>query len=232
MPPIENFYDRASYFCVLNQDNMDKPVIILGANGLGKAAMEAFESNDVVVYGFLDDKAEREGEEIGQVTILGSMEDNSYYDLIGKDCEAFVATEEIELRKGIVESLVDEKKAMPVNAVHEAALIPESASIGHGNYLGAGIVLGSNAKIGNHLVVNSRAVIDYDALVGDYCHIGAGAVINSGVIIEDEVFIGSGVVIVSGVKVGKGARIGAGSVVINDIKEGATVFGNPAKPVD
>ena len=45
---------------------MDKPVIILGANGLGKAAMEAFESNDVVVYGFLDDKAEREGEELEQ----------------------------------------------------------------------------------------------------------------------------------------------------------------------
>ena len=211
---------------------MDKPVIILGASGLGKAAMEAFESNDVVVYGFLDDKAEREGEAIGQVTVLGTLEDNSYFDLIGKDCEAFIATTEIELRKGLVESLTTEKKTMPVNSIHKSSLIAESAAIGHGNYIGPAAVIGSNATIGNHLVINSGAIIDYDVKIGDFSQVGAGTVINAGVVIGKEVFVGSGVTIVSGVKIGKGARIGAGSVVIADVATGSTVFGNPAKPVE
>jgi sugar O-acyltransferase (sialic acid O-acetyltransferase NeuD family) len=211
---------------------MDKPVIILGANGLGKAAMEAFESNNVVVYGFLDDKAEREGEEIGQVTVLGSLDDNSYYDLIGKDCEAFIATEEIELRKGLVESLVNDKKTMPVNSVHKSSLIAESAAIGHGNYIGATVNIGPNATIGNHLVLNTGAIIDYDTKIADFVQVGAGSIINSGADIEEDVFIGSGVTVVSGIKIGKGARVGAGSVVISDIAAGATVFGNPAKPVE
>lgn len=211
---------------------MDKPVIILGANGLGKAAMEAFESNDVVVYGFLDDQAEREGEEIGQVAVLGTMEDNPYYDLIGKDCEAFIATTEIELRKGLVDTLTTDKKTMPVNSVHSKAQIMVSASIGHGNFIGPAVVIGSNSTIGSHLVINTGAIIDYEVKIGDFVQVGAGSIINSGVIIEEEVFIGSGVTIISGVKIGQGARIGAGSVVINDIKAGSTVFGNPAKPVE
>jgi len=211
---------------------MDKPVIILGANGLGKAAMEAFESNEVVVYGFLDDKADRQGEEIGQVTVLGTMDDTSFLDLIGKDCEAFIAAEEIEYRKGLVESLVSDRKAMPVNSVHKTAHIPESAAIGHGNFIGAGVILGSNAKIGNHLIVNSRAVVDYDTELGNFVQVGAGSIVNSGVKIEDDVFIGTGVTIVSGVKIGKGARIGAGSVVIANVDSGTTVFGNPAKPIE
>ena len=34
---------------------MENPVIIFGANHLGRAAKEIFETNSVVVYGFLDD---------------------------------------------------------------------------------------------------------------------------------------------------------------------------------
>ena len=211
---------------------MDKPVIILGANGLGKAAMEAFESNDVVVYGFLDDKAELEGEEIGRVSVLGTLEDSRYYDLIGKDCEAFIATEEIELRKGLVDSLNTEKKAMPVNSIHKTADLAESAGIGHGNYIGAMVTIGANATIGNHLVIHSGAIIDFDAKIADFCQVGAGSVINAGVVVEEDVFIGSGVTVVSGVKIGKGARLGVGSVVIANVEAGSTVFGNPAKPVE
>lgn len=43
--------------------------------------------------------------------------------------------------------------------------------------------------------------------------------------------IGSGSTLLSGITIGKNAMVGAGSVVTRDVKDGATVAGNPAKPI-
>ena len=205
--------------------------MILGAGSIGKSAMEAFQSNDVLVYGFLDDDAELQGKEIGEVEVMGKLEDQTFLSVIGNDCEVFVAMEEIEVRRNLVQMLIAEHKVMPVNAIHDSATLALSAQIGHGNYIGAGVIIGSYAELKSHLIINSGAILDHDVKLGNYVQIGAGSIINSGVHIEDEVFVGSGVTIVAGVKVGVRARIGAGSVVIKNVDEGQTVFGNPAEPV-
>jgi len=210
---------------------MNKPIIILGAGSIGKSAMEAFASNEVIVYGFLDDDALLEGKEIGDVEVMGKLDDQTYLSVIGNECEAFVAMEEIEVRRNLVQMLVEDRKVMPVNAIHDSAILATSAEIGHGNFIGAGVIIGSYSELKNHLIINPAAVINHDVKLGNYVQIGAGSVINSGVEIEDEVFVGSGVTIVSGIKIGSGARIGAGSVVIKKVDEGQTVFGNPAEPV-
>lgn len=210
---------------------MDKPVLIFGASSIGRSAMEVFNSNNVLVYGFLDDDETMHGKEIDEVAVLGSTDDDSLLEIVGKDCEAFVAVDENELRKNIVDTLNNSRKVMPVNAIHSNAIIAETASMGHGNFLNAGVILGSGTSIGNHCILHSRAVIDHEAKMGDYVQVGGGATINAGVVIEDEAFIGSGATIVSGIKIGKGARIGAGSVVVEHVKENAVLFGNPASEV-
>jgi acetyltransferase-like isoleucine patch superfamily enzyme len=43
--------------------------------------------------------------------------------------------------------------------------------------------------------------------------------------------IGTGSTILCGVTIGEGAIVGAGSVVTKDVPDGATVAGNPAKPI-
>ena len=48
---------------------MENPVIIFGANPLGRTAKEIFESNNVVVYGFLDDNAKLHSTEIDNVVV-------------------------------------------------------------------------------------------------------------------------------------------------------------------
>ncbi|MGH7040149.1 MAG: sugar O-acetyltransferase [Stellaceae bacterium] len=45
------------------------------------------------------------------------------------------------------------------------------------------------------------------------------------------VWIGGGAILLPGVTVGDGAIIGAGSVVTRDVAAGATVAGNPARPI-
>jgi len=210
---------------------MDKPVLIFGAKGIAKDALEIFQSHSIVVYGFLDDDTSLHGTEIAEVPVLGDTEDHGYLKLIGQKCEAFVATDDSKLRKQLVKYLNDQRKVMPTNAVHAKAIVATSASIGHGNFINAGAIIGSGVEVGQHCIIHSGAIIESGVVIEDFVQIGAGAVINANVKLEKGAFIGSGVNIVAGVTIGKDARIGAGSVVISAVKSGETVFGNPAVAV-
>ena len=211
---------------------MDKPVLIISATDLGKAALEIFKSNDIIVYGFLDDDKSKHNTEIGGIPVLGDIDDKKYLDLIGKDCEVFIASDDNVLRMSLVDSIKKDYETMPVNAIHPDAHIAATAILHHGTLINQNVTIGAFAEIGNHCILHSGAIIDYGSRVGDFVQIGAGSIVNPGVVIEDGAFIGSGVTMVSGVTIGSNARVGAGSVVIANVAEKETVFGNPAKPVE
>jgi sugar O-acyltransferase (sialic acid O-acetyltransferase NeuD family) len=208
------------------------PVMIFGAHGLGKAAFDIFQSNDVVVYGFLDDDKTLHRTEIGDVSILGETDNDGFLKLIGQKCDAFVAIDNNKERESIVNMLIEKRKVMPINAIHATATISSVAVLGHGNYIGAAAVVNSFAEVGNHCLLNAQSLIEYEAKLGDFVQVGAGSKIGAGAVIENGVFIGAGVVIVPGITIGKNARIGAGSVVVADVKAGKTLFGNPAKEIE
>jgi sugar O-acyltransferase (sialic acid O-acetyltransferase NeuD family) len=210
---------------------MENPVIIFGASGLGRVAVDIFQSNDVIVYCLLDDDTSLHGKEIGAVTVAGTTDNEEYLRMIGDKCEAFIASDDNRLRKSLVKFLIDKRKKMPVNAIHQQAFIAPSATIGHGNLIAMRASVGSFAQIGNHCIIHAGAIIDYQAHIGDFVQIGAGSIINSNVTIKESAFVGSGVTVVSGVTIGKNARVGAGSVVINNVADGETVFGVPAQKV-
>ena len=208
-----------------------QPVVIFGVNAVGKIAKEIFDHHGVVTYCFLDDAVDIHHTEVGDVSVLGSTDDDDLLSIVGKECGAFIAVDENTIRKTIAENLKETRKTVPVNAIHPRANLAESAHFEYGNFIDAGATLNSFAKIGNNNVIRANALIDAEAKLGDFVQVGAGSIVNTGVVIENDVFIGSGVIIVGGVKIGQGARVGAGSVVIADVKAGSTVFGNPAAEV-
>jgi sugar O-acyltransferase (sialic acid O-acetyltransferase NeuD family) len=210
---------------------MENPVMILGAGSLGKVALEIFESNQVVVYGFLDDDVKLHNTEINGVMVLGSTEDDGFLKLIGKKCEAFVAIDELKYHESLVELLNERRNMMPVNAIHSRAYVAKTAILGHGNLISVDVVISTGAKIGSHSILQSRATVENDADIGDFVHLGAGSVIGVGAVIGEGAFVGAGAVVVAGITVGKNARIGAGSVVVENVPARTTVFGNPAKQV-
>lgn len=210
---------------------MDKPVIILGAKGIAHPALEIFNSNQVVVYGFLEEDEKTYGQEINSVPILGHPEDEGFLKLIGQKSEAFVAVDDNKYRQFLVKLLNEKRKTQPVNAIHKGSYISTDAQIGHGNFINSRVTIGAGSKVGSHCIFHTGAIIDHGAELSDFVQIGAGSIINAGAILKEGAFIGSGVTVVSGVTIGKNARVGAGSVVISDVKDGATVFGNPAASI-
>ncbi len=210
---------------------MENPVLIFGAGDLGLKALDIFKKNNVLVYGFLDDRAELQGKDFGDVSVLGTTDDTAILKIIGNKCEAFLAIGERSVRERLVETLNKDYKSMPVNAIHESAIIADSARIGHGNLIASRTTIGPVSVVGQHCLILAGAVIDGSVQVGDFVTIGAGAIINDRVKLNDGVFIGAGANIVAGVEIGKGARIGAGSVVVENVPAKATYFGNPAKKV-
>ncbi|GAB3177136.1 NeuD/PglB/VioB family sugar acetyltransferase [Telluribacter humicola] len=208
---------------------MENPVLIFGAGSIGNQVYDIFRRNGVLIYGFLDDNKELQGKEIGEASVLGDTDDGGFLKVIGSKCEAFVAIGERTVREQLVGMLNERRKTMPVNAIHDRAIVSELASLGHGNLIAAQVSVAAQAHIGHHCQIQTGAILDTFVEVGDFVNIGAGAVINDRVTIGDGAFIGSGAIIVAGIKIGKNARIGAGSVVIENVADGATVFGNPAK---
>ncbi len=210
---------------------MSNPVLILGGKSLGKVAVDIFKSNNVLIYGILDDDKNLHGKQIDDVSILGSTDDTEVLKIIGKKCDAFIASDDTKLKKSLVKILTEDYKAMPVNGVHQKANVSESVILHHGCMINAGCHIGAYAEIGNHCLLNTGSIIENEAYLSDFVQVGAGSVINQGVKVGEGAFIGSGVTIISGITIGKNARVGAGSVVIENVKDGETVFGNPAKSV-
>jgi sugar O-acyltransferase (sialic acid O-acetyltransferase NeuD family) len=211
---------------------MDNPVIIFGANALGRQARMIFEENGNTVYGFLDDNKALHGTAIDTVMVLGRTDDDGFLKYIGSKCEAFVALDDNKLRKNLVKMLQEKRHVQPVNAFHKSVQIPDTVPVGHGNMIDMGVLIGAGAVIGNHCLLHAGAIIAAEASLANFVQVGAGALVNMNASIGDDVFIGSGAMIVAGVTIGKGARIGAGSVVIGPVKAGETVFGNPAEKVN
>ncbi|QNH60945.1 NeuD/PglB/VioB family sugar acetyltransferase [Hymenobacter sediminicola] len=210
---------------------MENPIIILGAQTVGTSALDAFLSNDLVVYCLLDDDTKLQNTELFDVPVMGSTDDKELLKLLGKKCEVFVATEDTASRRSLTNMLHEEYQAVPVNAIHQRASVSVHAWLGHGNLISANAVVVGTAKIGNGCLIGPNAVVDARADLGDYAQLGAGAILNADVTVGEQAFIGAGAIVVAGVKIGNKARVGAGSVVVADVPANQTVFGNPAQKV-
>lgn len=119
----------------------------------------------------------------------------------------------------------------PLTVRHPRAFVATDAQIGKGSQILAMSAVCANAKLGDAVIVNTSASIDHDCQIQDGVHIGPGARLAGEVYIDAFAFVGMGAMILPRVRIGRGAIIGAGAVVTRDVEPGATVIGNPAKPL-
>jgi sugar O-acyltransferase (sialic acid O-acetyltransferase NeuD family) len=205
------------------------PVIIIGVNPFALEVAHIFQQNNVVIYGFLDDDVKKKDTMIGEIPVLGTTEDESYWGLIGKSCAVFVALENQTERKKMIELIEEDRKTKPVHAIHPSAQIAHVKSLAYGIFIGANVSIGVETKIADHVIIGPGSIVETGARIEEFSQIGAGSVIGKEAQIDKNAFIGIHSTIVGSIKIGKGATVGAGSVVIENIPASKRAFGNPAK---
>lgn len=111
-------------------------------------------------------------------------------------------------------------------------VIMDDVQIGAGALLSPFVTVTSNIRIGRCFHANLYSYVEHDCLIGDYVTFAPGVHCNGNVSIGDHAYIGAGAVIRQGLSVGAGATVGMGAVVTKNVPAGATVAGNPAKPLN
>jgi sugar O-acyltransferase (sialic acid O-acetyltransferase NeuD family) len=122
-----------------------------------------------------------------------------------------------------------EKGFQFVNAIHSASVISNSAILGEGVTIFAGVILNTEVKVGNNVIVATGSTVDHETVIEDHVLVSAGVTIGAYVHIKEGALLALGSKIISGIQIGKDSLIAAGAVVVNNLTDNSRVYGIPAK---
>lgn len=207
-----------------------KKIIIVGAGGFGQELLQWIKDINKVekkweILGFIDDNLNALANSKCDYKVVGTIKDWQ-----PKEDEVFALAMGSPALKRKIVALMKEKGAKFESIIHPTAMLSEFAEHGEGLIMFPGSKLSCNSTVGEHVTILST-LVGHDTLIGDYTVISGGCNIVRNVKIGNDVFLAAGVCIAQDITIGDGAYLGLGSVILKDVAPGATMFGNPARPM-
>jgi sugar O-acyltransferase (sialic acid O-acetyltransferase NeuD family) len=205
-------------------------VVIVGAGGHGKVVLDILRATrKYKPVAFIDADASLHGTRIGDVEVVGGP--NQLPRLRQKKIRhAIVAIGDNLTRLQYAQMLRDAGFSL-IRAIHPAASVTKSATIGENVVIAAGAVVCTEATIGDSAIINTNAGVDHETLVGCGAHVCPGVLLAGRVRVGEQAFIGLGAKVIQCLSIGDRATIGAGAVVLTDVPADATAVGVPARIV-
>ncbi|MFC7331761.1 NeuD/PglB/VioB family sugar acetyltransferase [Rhodocista pekingensis] len=203
-----------------------RPLVIVGAGGHGRVALDTARLAGRTVQGFLDDTM-APGTAVDGVRVLGG---SGLTAGLADGADLFIALGDQAARRSFALSVLHAGGTL-ATLVHPAAVVSPSATVGDGSILAAGAILQPGARVGRFCILNTACSVDHDGVLLDGVQVGPGVRLAGRVRCGEDVFLGTGAVVLPGLCIGRGAVVGAGAVVVDDVPADLTVVGNPARPL-
>ena len=202
-----------------------KWVVIYGAGGHARSVIDILREgkSDLRIAAAVDDSPDAPAEVLG-IPVIGTSGELGNLRQQGVEC-AVLGIGSIRnhaRRKELYEKLLSQGFMVP-NLIHPRAAVEPSATMGVGNQIFAGAILGSAVKLGDDTIINSGTVVSHDCRIGSHSHLSPGAILAGGVTVGENTLVGMGVTVYQGVRIGANVILANGTHVFHDVLDGSVV---------
>lgn len=200
-------------------------LIVIGGGEHACVVIEAAQSVDRRVVGFLDDKKNALACSL-DVEHLGTLADAPRY----QDCEFALGIGAVNVtpfRADLIARLGPYIRWATL--VHASACVSPTAVLGTGVVVLARAFVGTRARLGDHTLVYSNSVVEHDNVIGDYTMLAPGVVTGGGVKIGSRCFVGIRAAVRDHVTIGESTLVAMGAVVVGSVGSEQVAWGAPAQ---
>lgn len=207
---------------------MTRPLLLVGASGLGREAAEAVRAaGEWDLVGWADDDPAIWGTSIDGLPVLGGPD----VLLANEDWRALLCPGSGAGRAGLAGRLAAQgvRDSRYATVVHPSAVVPSSCTLGVGSLVLAGTVLTASVQVGRHVVLMPGCVLTHDDVLEDFATLGARVALAGAVTVETGAYMGTGSLVREHLHVGQWSVVGMGSVVLQDVPAHEVWVGVPAR---
>jgi len=210
-----------------------KPIVVVGAAGLGRETAWLIESINEVrptyrLLGFLDDDPTKHGCEFDGHPVLGGC--RWIESCPEENLCAAIGVGRPTWKYRVVQALAGYGVDFPT-LVHPGAHMSRHVELDRGAVVTAGCILTVGISLGEFAFVNLDSTVGHGARIGAYVEINPSVNISGGVTLGDGVELGTGAIVIPNCSVGEGVVIGAAACVIRDTPPNVTAVGVPARAI-
>lgn len=195
-------------------------MVIVGAGGVGREALDVCLAADVPVTAFCDERLA--GQRVRGLPVLAPAQTAA-----GEEYVIGIAAPAVRRR---LSAELDSRGLVSRTVVHPQAIVAPETTLGPGTLVMGGAYVSSSVTLGPHCQVHYNATVGHDSVLEAFVSVYPGANVSGSVHLREGATVGSAACVLQGRTLGEDAFVGAGAVVTRDVPDATVVVGSPARP--